>query len=405
MSARKETRLNLLSDSTILDLTRVLAGPYATMLLADLGARVIKVEPLAGDETRRAGDCFFGGTSAPFLMVNRGKESLCLNFRTEEGRAILLRLAARCDVFLHNFRPDVVEQAKLDYETLRRVRQDLIYCSISGYGESGPSRLKPAVDTIVQAIAGVMYSSGEEGDPPVRVGLPIVDLTAGLSAALGVLAAILDRQRTGCGQKLEIRLTDSILNMMLLKVGEHFISGREPVREANLPALVPSRHFRGSDGRYFSVSVVNERFFKRFVEVIGRPDWLADPRYATNPARVANRRMLLAELEGIFARRPAAEWLHDLEAADIPCGPVHTITEALADPVIGESLFRHPGLEALPLVRAPLRLETGMPAPEATLPPPAAGAHSTAILSEIGLSAREIEELAQRKVIQTIAAG
>ncbi|MBI2964041.1 MAG: CoA transferase [Deltaproteobacteria bacterium] len=395
----------LLSDITVLDFTRVLAGPYATMTLADFGARVIKVEPPGGEETRAVGECFVAGTAVPFLMVNRGKQSVCVDLRAAEAREIVRRLVARSQVVVHSFRAEFAAEIELDYDSVRRIRPDVVYGAISGYGDAEEHRGKPALDTVVQALAGLMYASGEEGDPPVRIGVPVVDLSAGMATALGLVAAILAWQRTGQGQRLDVSLLDAVLGFMLLKIGECTAAGREPRREANLPAVVPSRHFQGADGRYLSVTAFGEKFFRRLAAIVGRPEWLADPRFSTNAARVRNRYELTAALAEAFRRRPAAQWLRELEAAGIPCAPVQTVSEALADPAVARALAEHPALRGVRLVRAPVRLPDGMRGVEEMLPPPAIGEHTAAVLREAGFSQPQIEALAAREVIRLGAAG
>lgn len=403
-----ETATGLASDAgprgvldgiTVLDLSRLIAGPYAAMVLADLGARVIKVEALAGEEGRHFGPPFYGEASVTFMACNRGKESLAIDIRSAAGRQVLAQLIGRSQVLVHNFRPDFAEANALTYDALREAHPALVYCAISAFGEQGPWRMKPAVDSVVQGMSGAFYASGEAGSPPVRIGLPIVDVASGMCAALGMLAAVMHAQRTGRGQCVAVSLADTMFNFMAAKVGEYAVEGREPERAVNLPIAVPSRHFRGSDGAWFSVSVVNEAAFRRFCGVIGQPAWLDDPRYARNAARVANRPALLAELEAIFAARPAAEWLAALEAADIPCGRVNTVSEAMAEPVLAARFVDHAELPGLPLIPFPASLGEGMRRPDAMPPPPKLGEHGARILAELGYGAAEIARLQADRVV------
>jgi len=306
----------ILQGITVVDLSRLIAGPYAAMVLADLGARVIKVEALNGEEGRHFGPPFYGDSSVTFMTCNRGKESLALDFRTDAGREVLVRLIAQSQVLVHNFRPDFAEKNALTYEDVRKLNPEIIYAMVSAFGEDSAYRLRPSVDSVVQGMTGAFYASGEVGDPPVRIGLPIIDVASGMCGALGVLAAVMHWQQTGRGQRVELALADTIFNFMAAKVGEHAVEQREPVRSVNLPIAVPSRHFQGSDGAWFSVSVVNEGAFRRFCGVVNQPAWLTDPRYDRNAARIANRPALLAELAAIFVTRPAAEWVAAFEAAD-----------------------------------------------------------------------------------------
>jgi crotonobetainyl-CoA:carnitine CoA-transferase CaiB-like acyl-CoA transferase len=334
------------------------------------------------------------------MTCNRGKESLALDFRTDAGRKALLRLIAQSQVLVHNFRPDFAEKNALTYEEVRQVNPEIIYTMVSAFGEDSEYRLRPSVDSVVQGMAGAFYASGEEGDPPVRIGLPIIDVASGMCGALGVLAAVMHWQQTGRGQRVELALADTMFNFMAAKVGEHAVEQREPLRSVNLPIAVPSRHFQGSDGAWFSVSVVNEGAFRRFCGVVNQPAWLADPRYDRNAARIANRPALLAELAAIFVIRPAAEWVTALEAADIPCGPVNTVSGAMSDPVLADRFVEHPALPGLPLIPFPAQLAEGMRRPDAMPPPPKLGEHSAAILGELGYSPAEVTQLVRDGVLK-----
>ena len=390
----------ILNGITVIDLSRLIAGPYAAMVLADLGARVVKVEAMAGEEGRHFGPPFYGESSVNFMACNRGKESIALDIRTPAGRAVLERLISKADVLVHNFRPDFAEAHALTYDAVRRINPTLVYYMVSAFGERSDYRLRPSVDSVVQGMAGAFYASGDEGDAPIRIGLPIIDVASGMCGALGVLAAVMHRQQTGQGQRVELSLADTMFNFLAGKVGEYAIEQREPIRSVNLPIAVPSRHFRGSDGAWFSVSVVNEGAFKRFCAVVERPEWLTDPRYQRNAVRIVNRPALLAELEAIFITRAAATWVAAFEAADIPCGPVNTVSQAMADPVLAARFVEHPEMPGLPLIPFPAQLAAGMRKIGDMLAPPALGQHTGPVLAGLGYGAQEIEQLARAGVIR-----
>ncbi|AJP49203.1 hypothetical protein PG1C_13735 [Rugosibacter aromaticivorans] len=394
-----EAKSGVLSGVTVLDLSRLIAGPYSAMVLADLGARVIKVEALTGEDGRHFGPPFYNESSVTFMACNRGKESIAMDLRQPEGKAVLERLLRQAQVLVHNFRPDFTERYGLRYEEVQRINPEIIYYVVSAFGEDGPARLKPAVDSVIQGLAGGFFASGEESDPPIRIGLPIVDVASGMCGAVGMLAAIMHWRQTGHGQRVELSLIDTMFNFMASKVGEFAIEGRAPVREVNLPIAVPSRHFQGNDGNYFSVSIVNESAFRRFCQIIERPQWIDDPRFAKNSARIENRQELLLVLEEIFATQSAADWVKRFESADIPCGPVNTVPQAMADPVLANRFQTHSGLPGLPLIGFPAQLAQGMRPVAQMSPPPRVGEHTAALLAECGYTPEEIATLATLGVV------
>lgn len=318
----------------ILDLTRVLAGPYATQLLGDFGARVVKVEqPGRGDETREWGPPFApSGQSAYFLCVNRNKESLTLDLKTAGGRAVLRDLARRADVLIENFKPGTMAALGLGYDSLRAENPGLIYCAITGYGQDGPYASRPGYDTVIQAQGGLMSITGRADGEPQKVGVAVVDITAGLYAAASILAALHHRERTGEGQSIDVALFDVQLSWLANVGSAYLVSGRAPARYGNAHAtIVPYQPFRASDGQIM-VAVGNDGQFARFCAALGRPEWAADPRFATNPARVASRDVLVPMIEAVMAGRSVAEWERELIAAGVPCGPVNDVPTALSDP-------------------------------------------------------------------------
>lgn len=390
----------VLAGITVVDLSRLIAGPYSAMVLADLGARVIKVEALTGEEGRHLGPPFYGDSSVTYMSCNRGKESLALDVRKPVGRAILDRLIARSQVVVHNFRPDFAEKYALTYDAVRAIHPEIVYATVTAFGECGEYRLRPAVDSVVQGMAGGFYASGDEGDDPIRMGLPLVDVACGMCGAFGILAAVMHWRQTGRGQAVETALIDTMFNFMAAKVAEHAVEHREPARAVNLPIAAPSRHFRAGDGQWFSVSVISDGAFARFCDTIGRPEWTTDPRYATNAGRVAHRPEMAAELAAIFARQPAAHWVAAFSDADIPSGPVNTVSQAMADPHLAARFVAHPELPGLPLIPFPAHLSQGMLSPDRMAPPPRAGQHSAALLHELGCDAAEVQRLVRDGVVR-----
>lgn len=323
-----------LSDLLILDLTRVLAGPYGTMILGDFGAHIIKVEqPGRGDETRQWGPPFTtNGESAYYLCVNRNKQSITLNLKSEPGREILRDLARQADVLVENFKVGTMEGLGLGYSTLRALNPGLIYCAITGYGQTGPYKDRPGYDTVIQAQGGIMSITGPADGAPFKVGVAIVDITAGLYAAIAILAALHHRQRTGEGQSIDIALFDAQLGWLANVASAYLVSGKPPQRYGNAHAtIVPYQTMQTADG-WLMLAVGNDGQFAALCRVLARPEFATDERFATNPARVVNRKVLIPLLEPIFRSRPTRDWIDALLDADVPCGPVNDIPSALADP-------------------------------------------------------------------------
>ena len=369
----------------VLDLSRVLAGPYCTMVLGDLGADVIKVEPPEGDETRAWGPPFAVGESAYYLCVNRNKRGMVVDLKTDEGQARLRALARKCDVLVENFRPDTLARYGLDYETLRAEDPRLVYCSISGFGQTGPLRDRPGYDFMIQAMGGLMSVTGDPDGEPMKVGVAAADLFAGQYAVIAILAALQARERTGEGQYIDIALFDSQLGWLANVASNYLISGNLPQRYGNAhPNIVPYQSFAAADG-WFALAVGNDKQFARLCELIGKAEWGSDERFATNAARVIYSDELVALLEPIFALLRVDEWLSALEAADIPCGPINTLDKVFADPQVSarEMLvtMEHPTIGDLPLVGSPLKFsQTPV---EYRLPPPRLGEHTDEILREV----------------------
>ena len=370
----------------VLDLSRVLAGPYCTMVLGDLGADVIKVEPPEGDETRAWGPPFAEGESAYFLCVNRNKRGIVINLKTDEGKKILRDLALQSDVLVENFRPGTLEKFGLDFATLHELNPRLIYCSITGFGQTGSMRDKPGYDFMIQALGGLMSITGEPEGEPMKTGVAVVDLFAGQNAIIAILAALQARTLTGRGQHLDIALFDSQLGWLANVASNYLISGKLPKRYGNAhPNIVPYQSFQASDG-WFAIAVGNDRQFVRLCEMLGKPELGSDERFATNSARVQNRAEIIEMLISIFRTESVSEWLRKLDEAEIPCGPINNFEQVFSMPNVQERemllKMNHPTIGELPLVGSPLKM-SDTPV-EYRLPPPLMGEHTEEVLRELG---------------------
>jgi crotonobetainyl-CoA:carnitine CoA-transferase CaiB-like acyl-CoA transferase len=370
----------------VLDLSRVLAGPYCTMALADLGADVIKVErPGSGDETRTWGPPYAGGEAAYYLSLNRGKRSCAIDLADRDGRAAALRLAASADVVVENFKVGGAERLGLGYEDVRAVNPSVVYCSITGFGPKRAPVGRTGYDFIAQAESGLMHITGPVGEEPYKVGVAVVDVLTGLNAAVAVLAALTRRARTGEGERIEVSLLDSAL-AALVNVGQNaLVTGGEVARHGNAhPNIVPYEPFRAADG-WVAVAAPNDGLFRRMCEVLGAPELAADERFATNPDRVRNREALGARLEELFAARSAEEWLGALEAVGVPAGKIRGVREALdAAADAGEPAtvtVDHPTAGPLELIRPAFRLAS-CDVPASRRPPPLLGEHTDEVLGE-----------------------
>ena len=325
----------VLSDVVVVDLSRVLAGPYCTMILGDLGATVIKVEqPGRGDDTRQFGPPYIAGESAYYLGLNRNKYSILLDFSTPEGKQRLLELMRTATVLVENFRPGTLQRQGLDYETLKAINPGLIYCSISGYGQTGPYASRPGYDFVAQAESGIMAVTGEIDGDPQRVGSPVGDVSAGMFACTAILAALRVRDRTGQGQHIDIALIETTMSLLSNVASNYLISGEEAPRFGNgHPNIVPYQAFHTRDG-HVVVSCGNDRLYQSLCRLLGREDLASDPRFATNPQRVRNRNELVPVLQEAFLARTTDEWLPELRATGIPCGPINSVSQIFNDPHI-----------------------------------------------------------------------
>ena len=372
------------------------------MLLADMGARIIKIEqPDRGDDTRAWGPPFVGSESAYFLSINRNKESVTLNFKTPAGRAVLDRLIERADVLVENFRPGTLARLQLDYESVRGTRPQLIYCSISGFGHSGPRREEPGYDAVIQAEGGLMSVTGDPGGPPFRVGVAIADLVAGLLAAQGILLALYERERHGIGQHVDISMLDGVVSLLSYHASIYLTTGRSSRRVGNRHATIaPYDTFEASDGEFF-LAIGNDDQFARFCRVTGLESLVNDARFATNPARVENAAELKKRLSAVLSGRPRAHWIEGLTAAGVPCGSVRDVAEVLSDPQVTArqmiEAVEHATLGPLKVLGIPIKLS----ATPGTVrnAPPALGQHTDPVLQELGFDRDAISSMRRENVI------
>ncbi|WP_367353190.1 CaiB/BaiF CoA transferase family protein [Achromobacter animicus] len=403
----------LLSNLKVLDLSRILAGPWASQILADLGADVIKVErPGQGDDTRSWGPPFLKDEQgqdtkdgAYFIATNRGKRSITLDLQTPEGQALVKELCRDADVVLENYKVGTLARMGLDYDTLSKINPRLVYCSVTGFGQTGPRAAEPAYDFLIQAMGGLMSVTGERDDKPgggpQKVGVPIVDLTTGVYAALGIVAALLRRAQTGQGEYIDVAMLDVQVGLLANQAMNFLLGNKVPRRTGTAhPNIQPQRTFACADGDIVIV-VGNDGQFATLCDMLGQPALAQDPRFITNSQRVRNQDTLDPILDAIFVTQPRAHWLAALKKAGVPAGSINTVPEVFEDPqVVHRAMLRrlpHPAAGSVPQVMNPLRF--GSATLRADAAPPQLGQHTADVLAELGLSAEQIQDYRDRKII------
>ena len=394
-----------LAGIRVLDLSRVLAGPWCTQLLADLGAEVVKIEkPGAGDDTRHWGPPWHqsGGVrvAAYFLSANRGKKSAAIDFATEEGAQLVRRLAEDADIVVENFKVGGLSKFGLDAASLHEVNPRLIIASITGFGQDGPYAARAGYDYIIQGMGGLMSitgrADGEPGGEPMRVGVAVADLFTGMYTAVAIVSALYRREKTGEGAYIDMALFDTQLAMLANQASNALVSGKDPPRQGNThPNIVPYEPFDATD-QPIIIAVGNDGQFVRLARICGHPEWANDDRFATNAARVANRDEIVRLIAHSIRTRPASEWLEKLESAGVPAGPINTVTQALDD-----IQAQHRGMVRMlagsPVVGSPVRIdgERG----DSDLPPPELGEHTAEVLAQLGIGTGELQRLRERRTI------
>jgi crotonobetainyl-CoA:carnitine CoA-transferase CaiB-like acyl-CoA transferase len=394
-----------LAGIRVLDLSRVLAGPWCTQLLADLGADVIKIErPGVGDDTRHWGPPWHGEgdgrVAAYFLAANRGKRSAAIDFAQPEGAALVRKLAEQSDIVVENFKVGGLAKFGLDAASLRAANPRLIVASITGFGQDGPYADRAGYDYIIQGMGGLMsitgLPDGEPGGGPMRVGVAVVDLFTGLYTTVAILAALHRRHLTGEGAHIDMALFDTQLAMLANQASNALVSGKDPPRQGNThPNIVPYQPFDAAD-QPIIIAIGNDRQFARLAELCRHPEWAGEERFATNSARVANRAELVRLISEIIRAEPAAEWLEQLESAGIPAGPINRVSQALAD-VQAQHRGMVRSIAGMPMVGSPVRIDSQRA--DSDLPPPALGEHTNVLLADMGVGGEELRELRKRKVI------
>lgn len=386
----------------VLDLSRALAGPYCTMMLADMGAEVIKVEmPGRGDDSRSWGPPFLNGESAYFMSVNRNKKSITLNLKNEKAIEIVHTLIKQSDILIENFRPGTMEKLGLEYNKVKEVNPKIIYCSISAFGQDGPYRLLPGMDQVLQGMGGLMSTTGEPEGPPIKVGVAVADIAGGMFAAYGIMIALYYREKTGKGQRIDDSLLDNQIAWLTYRAGSFFASGNIPKPlGSGHPVIVPYQAFKAKDF-YFNIAVGNDQLWQKFCKTVGLEEIKDNEKFATNAKRVENREEIIRIIENIFSSKDEQEWLKILTDAGIPCGPIYTLDKLFDDPqVLHRQMLQelnHPKAGKIKVTGLPIKFS--LTPGEILTAPPTLGQHNKEILMNLGYDESEIEKMANDKII------
>ena len=386
----------------VIDFSKSLAGPYGSMLLADMGAEVIKIEvPGRGDDSRGWGPPFIKGEAAYFLSINRNKKSLTLNLKNEKALKIALKLIKNADVVFETNRPGTMKRLRLDYKAVRRVKPDIIYCSLSGFGQTGPYSNRPGYDQVIQGYGGIMGLTGEADGPPMTVGIAVTDIATGMFAVTGILAALYHREKTGEGQYIDASMLDGQVSWLTYQAGRYLASGEVPRRTGSVhPLIAPDQPFKTKDG-FINIVAGNNNLWKKFCKAAGLQDIAEDPRFTTNAMRVENCSDMAAAISKIIATKTVDEWLDILNNAGVPCGPINTVDRILSDPhVLARDMLveiDHPRCGKIKVTGFPVKFSK-TPAKTASAPP-TLGQHNEEIFKKLGFSGKDIKQMKEDKII------